>query len=81
VHLQNTDNPSPLIVEKAISLGAARAGIASIAALQDHDARAAPGALFGKMESVLVLVLHHSKEAPELDWWDGGGAAPPATAD
>jgi epoxyqueuosine reductase len=77
VHLRNTDNPSSLIVEKTLSLGATRAGIASIAALQAHDGRPAPGALFGKMESVLVLALHHSKEAPELDWWDGGRGSNP----
>lgn len=74
---QNADNPSSLIVEKAISLGASLAGITSIVALRAHDACSETMAPPGKFESVLVLALHHSKDVPELDWWDGGKGSNP----
>ncbi|MGD2090808.1 MAG: hypothetical protein PVH61_31840 [Candidatus Aminicenantes bacterium] len=62
---------SKTIIEKARSLGASLAGIASTASLENSPSYQ----VYGKTswpaaaKSVLVLALVHEKTEPELDWW------------
>jgi epoxyqueuosine reductase len=62
------------MVEKAKSLGASLAGIASAEALREAPSYNAMGEPDwpGAIKSVLVLALAHDEHAPELDWWDSG---------
>ncbi len=66
---------SKTIIEKAGSLGATMAGIASASSLKNspsyqvYEKVAWPD----ETKSVLVLALVHKKTEPKLDWWGGPG--------
>jgi epoxyqueuosine reductase len=62
---------SKAIIEKARSLGATLAGIASTASLKNSQSYQVYGTVAWPAEakSVLVLALVHKKTEPELDWW------------
>jgi epoxyqueuosine reductase len=62
---------SKVIIEKAQSLGASLAGIASTASLENSPSYQVYGTVAWPAEakSVLVLALVHKKNEPELDWW------------
>jgi epoxyqueuosine reductase len=62
---------SKAIIEKARSLGASLAGIASTASLENSPSYQVSGKVKWPAEakSVLVLVLEHKENDPELDWW------------
>ena len=62
---------SKAIIEKARSLGATLAGIASTASLENSPSCQVYGSVTWPAEakSVLVLALVHEKTDPELDWW------------
>jgi epoxyqueuosine reductase len=63
-----------VIIEKARSLGASLAGIASAEDLRQapsYKAKGEPG-WPAEIKSVLALALVHEEEKPELDWWDSG---------
>ncbi|MEE9435631.1 MAG: hypothetical protein V3V37_03025 [Candidatus Adiutricales bacterium] len=67
-----------VIIEKARSLGASLAGIASAEDLRQapsYKAKGEPG-WPAEIKSVLALALVHEKEKPELDWWDSVDGSP-----
>ncbi len=68
---------APQIIEKAQSLGASLAGMASVAALKTSRSHTFdPIEWPAEAKSALVLALAHEESEPELDWWGvQGGTA------